>query len=141
MENYNERYSRHFPLKSIGKKGQERLAKSRILIAGMGGLGTISSELLASVGVGYLRIVDYDVVEMSNLPRQKLYDESEINEAKVEVASKKLKIRNPYIIIDEHNTRVDALSSIALLEDIDIVVDGLDKFSSFKKHCFRLQEV
>ena len=132
MENYNERYSRHFPLKSIGKKGQERLAKSRILIAGMGGLGTMSSELLASVGVGYLRIVDYDVIEMSNLPRQKLYDESEINEAKVEVASKKLKVRNPYIIIDEHNTRVDALSSIALLEDIDIVVDGLDKFSSRK---------
>ena len=54
----------------------------------MGGLGTISSELLASVGVGYLRIVDYDVIEMSNLPRQKLYDESEINEAKVEVAVK-----------------------------------------------------
>ncbi|KKK48034.1 hypothetical protein LCGC14_3149180, partial [marine sediment metagenome] len=84
-----ERYSRHFPLASIGIENQRLLSQKRILIAGMGGLGTVSSELLASIGIGYLRIVDFDVVEVSNLPRQKLYEESDIGKSKVDVAEEK----------------------------------------------------
>ncbi|OLS24116.1 MAG: Molybdopterin-synthase adenylyltransferase [Candidatus Heimdallarchaeota archaeon LC_2] len=125
-----ERYSRHFPLASIGIENQRLLSQKRILIAGMGGLGTVSSELLASIGIGYLRIVDFDVVEVSNLPRQKLYEESDIGKSKVDVAEEKLKLRNPNIEIDAQATRLDALSVTTLLEDIDLIIDALDSFSS-----------
>ena len=87
---FDEFYSRHYPLASIGRENQLKLKYRRILIAGMGGLGTVSSELLASIGVGIIRIVDYDVVERSNLPRQKLYSEYDIGRAKVEVAEVRL---------------------------------------------------
>jgi len=136
-QDFNDRYSRHFPLNSIGKKGQLKLQNRRVLIAGMGGLGTVSSELLASIGVGYLRLVDYDVIERSNLPRQKLYTVKDIGKSKVEVAETRLQERNPQMEIDIHATRIDALSANSLLEEIDLVIDGLDKFSS-RRALFRV---
>lgn len=128
VEEFDERFSRHFPLKSIGMANQKILATKRALIAGLGGLGTVSSELLASIGIGNLRIVDFDVVEISNLPRQKLYNEVDIGKAKVDVAEERLKLRNPFISIDPQPTRIDAISSASLVENIDVVVDGLDLF-------------
>ncbi|MHA2252000.1 MAG: HesA/MoeB/ThiF family protein, partial [Candidatus Kariarchaeaceae archaeon] len=129
---FDERYSRHYPLRSIGKENQRKLKFRNVLVAGMGGLGTSSSELLASLGIGNLRIVDYDVVELSNLPRQKLYADADLSKAKVDVAEEKLVLRNPTINIDPHATRIDALSAPQLIDDVDAIVDGLDRFSTRK---------
>ncbi len=125
-----ERYSRHFPLSSIGINNQRVLSQKKVLVAGMGGLGTVSSELLASLGIGFLRIVDFDVIEVSNLPRQKLYTEADIGKSKVDVAEEKLRLRNPNIEIDTQATRIDALSVTTLLDGIDLIIDGLDTFST-----------
>lgn len=125
-----ERYSRHFPLSSIGIENQRILSQKKVLVAGMGGLGTVSSELLASLGIGYLRIVDFDVIELSNLPRQKLYSEADIGKSKVDVAEEKLRLRNPNIEIDAQATRIDALSVTTLLDGIDLIIDALDTFSA-----------
>lgn len=127
---FDEYYSRHFPLRSIGKDNQLKLQAKKVLVAGMGGLGSASAALLASLGVGYLRIVDFDVVEISNLPRQTIYRVEDVGKAKVEVAAKRLEERNPFIKIDVQPTRIDAISANSLLEGIDVVVDGLDLFSS-----------
>jgi adenylyltransferase/sulfurtransferase len=129
---FDERFSRHYPLNSIGKENQRKLKFRSALIAGMGGLGTSSSSLLSSIGVGNFRIVDYDVVERSNLPRQDLYFESDIGKAKVDVAEERLRQRNPYIKIDAQATRIDAMSSYQLLDSMDCVIDGLDTFTSRK---------
>ncbi len=102
------------------------------MIAGMGGLGTASSELLASIGIGNMRIVDYDVIELTNLPRQKLYNESDIGKAKVDVAEERLILRNPTVNIDPKPTKIDALSVNSLIDGIDVIVDGLDLFSTRK---------
>ncbi|MHA2098617.1 MAG: HesA/MoeB/ThiF family protein [Candidatus Kariarchaeaceae archaeon] len=127
---WNERFSRHFPLQSIGETNQKILSEKKALIVGLGGLGTVSSELLASIGIGHLTLVDFDVVEISNLPRQKLYNETDVGKSKVEVAEERLKIRNPNISIDAQATRLDALSVNQLIDQADIIIDGLDSFSS-----------
>ena len=133
MENsFDERYSRHYPLRSIGRDNQVLLKSKSALIVGVGGLGTVSSELLASIGIGHLRIVDYDVIELSNLPRQKLYTEDDIGKAKVDVAEERLLKRNPNMTVEAFTTRVDALSAASLLDGMDVVIDGLDRFSSRK---------
>ncbi|MEM2989539.1 MAG: ThiF family adenylyltransferase, partial [Candidatus Bathyarchaeia archaeon] len=81
-----ERYSRQVALRLIGPRGQGRIREGRVAIAGIGGLGSISAIQLASMGVGYLRLVDHDFVELSNLQRQPLYDTHSLGEPKVEVA-------------------------------------------------------
>lgn len=124
------RFSRHFPLNSIGLENQRLLKGKKVLIVGMGGLGTVSGELLASIGVGNLVLVDFDIIETNNLPRQKLYNDNDVGKSKVEVAEERLKIRNPYVNIEVHTTRLDALSVNQLLDDVDVIVDGLDSFSS-----------
>jgi adenylyltransferase/sulfurtransferase len=127
---WNERFSRHFPLKSIGEKNQKTLGQKSALVVGLGGLGTVSSELLASIGIGHLTLVDFDVIELSNLPRQKLYNETDIGKSKVDVAEERLKLRNPNISISAHATRLDPLSVNQLIDKVDIIIDGLDSFSS-----------
>ncbi len=127
---FSSYYSRHFPLNSIGKDGQKLLAKRHVLVAGVGGLGTISSDLLAGLGIGKLTIADFDVVEQSNLPRQPLYTFNDMGMAKVDVAAKRLSERNPSIEINPVAIRLDGLSVKELLDDVDLVVDGLDRFSS-----------
>lgn len=133
----DERYSRHFPLRSIGKQGQLKLRSRRVLVAGVGGLGTSSAELLASIGVGFLRLVDYDVIEESNLPRQRLYTVDDIGKSKAEQAEENLSKRFPGIEIEARTDRIDPLSAAGLLDEIDVIVDGLDRFTS-RKSLFRV---
>src|SRR4030043_519129 len=92
---YDEYYSRQIILKELGSKGQRRLAESKVAVVGLGGLGTVSSLYLALAGVGYLRLVDQDTVELDNLHRQVLYSPDDLLFPKVEVSAKKLRKANP----------------------------------------------
>lgn len=124
-------YSRQIVLPDFGESGQEKLKEARILIAGIGGLGTFSSLLLAEMGVGYLRIVDRDLIEQSNLHRTPLYTEKDLDLAKVEVAATHLKRLNPVMTVDTHACHINNGNIEELLEEgIDLVIDGLDNFAT-----------
>lgn len=126
--NFDSYYSRHFPLKSIGYKNQKILQTKTVLIAGVGGLGSVSSELLASYGIGKLILVDYDIIEQSNLARQKLYTLDDLGKPKIEIAKAALLRRNPSIVIEIRSEVIDETSVDKLLAGVDVVVDGLDRF-------------
>ena len=99
-DNELKRYSRQIVLREIGIKGQEKLKNSRVCIIGIGGLGCYSAIQLTSMGVGYIRLIDQDVVDITNLHRQILYDTESIGYPKVEIAQKRLKALNPNVKID-----------------------------------------
>ncbi|MGD0451575.1 MAG: ThiF family adenylyltransferase, partial [Candidatus Bathyarchaeia archaeon] len=92
-----EFYSRQLIMKELGEKGQARLAKSKVAVVGAGGLGTVSSLYLALSGVGYIRLIDQDIVELQNLHRQILYTSADLHYPKAEVAAKRLQELNPLI--------------------------------------------
>jgi len=126
----NDKYSRLRILPTIGLKGQESIAKAKIGIFGLGGLGSWSSLLLTQMGVGFLRLVDRDVVELSNLPRTPIYDLDSVDLPKAERAAKFLKKLNPDILIEEMTTNIDESSVESLVKGLDIVIDGLDNVST-----------
>ena len=128
MIEFDTYYSRHFPLTSIGKKNQLKLKMKTALIVGMGGLGNVSLNLLVSLGIGTIKIVDFDVVEESNLARQHLFSVDDIGKAKVEVAKTRIMKRNPHVNIETFAVKADALNIETLLNNVDIVVDALDTF-------------
>ncbi|GAB3516863.1 molybdopterin-synthase adenylyltransferase MoeB [Pseudoxanthomonas daejeonensis] len=123
-----ERYSRHLRLAEVGIEGQRRLQDSHVLLVGAGGLGSPAAFYLAAAGVGHLRLVDDDVVDRSNLQRQILHVEAAIGTAKVESASERLAALNPRVRIEPVAARVTAANVEALLDGIDVVVDGSDNF-------------
>jgi molybdopterin/thiamine biosynthesis adenylyltransferase len=123
-------FSRQIVLTGFGEAGQIKLKKSRILVAGIGGLGTFSSLILAELGIGYLRIVDRDIIEQSNLHRTPLYTEADLGRAKVEIAAERLRELNPSMIVDIHACHIGLVNIDDLLENIDIVIDGLDNFET-----------
>jgi len=123
---YSQFYSRQLVLKELGKEGQEKLAKSKVAIVGLGGLGTVSSLYLALAGVGHLRLIDQDTVEPHNLHRQVLYTPKDLGYPKAEVSAKRLMEINPFINVElvPENVNVDNVEK--LLGGVDCVVDGLD---------------
>jgi len=123
---YDEFYSRQIALKELGRKGQRKLAQSRVAVVGLGGLGTISSLYLALAGVGYLRLIDQDVVETRNLHRQILYRPEDKSYPKVEMAASRLGKKNPLIQVEPVPENVNAHNVDKLLSGVDCVVDGLD---------------
>ena len=125
-----ERYSRHIILQDVGVEGQQKIMDSKVLIVGTGGLGAPAALYLAAAGVGKIGIVDQDVVEPSNLHRQVLYTHDDIGEAKVNVASQKLKRLNPYIEIVPHLVRLTAVNADSIFDGYDLVVDCTDNFAS-----------
>lgn len=125
-----ERYSRQIVLDEIGYEGQLRLKKGKVLLIGVGGLGSPIALQLTSMGVGNLRIVDRDVVELSNLHRQPLYSTDDIGYPKVEVAAAKLKAKNPDVKIEALTVSVNQDSVKELIKDVDVVVDGLDSIET-----------
>ncbi|MHA2248084.1 MAG: HesA/MoeB/ThiF family protein [Candidatus Hodarchaeales archaeon] len=124
------RYARQIVLADVGTAGQVKIRQARILVVGVGGLGTFSSLLLAEIGVGYLRIVDRDIVESTNLHRTPLYTTIDLDRAKVEVAADRLKQLNPLMTIDTHACHIGSANINDLLEGIDIVIDALDNFET-----------
>lgn len=126
------RYSRQVLFKPIGEEGQRRLLNSRAVIVGMGALGTIIANHLVRSGVGYVRMIDRDLVELSNLQRQSLYDEEDAaaNLPKVIAAEKKLKKINSTVKIEAIIADVNLTNAEELLTGFDVIVDGTDNFTT-----------
>jgi sulfur-carrier protein adenylyltransferase/sulfurtransferase len=127
--NYN-RYQRQIQLKEIGQVGQDKIAKAKVLIIGAGGLGCPALQYLAAAGVGTIGIIDFDVIEMSNLQRQILYTVDDIGRSKAITAAKKLELLNPEIKIDIYNFQITNKNALEILENYDIIIDGSDNFAT-----------
>ena len=125
-----ERYSRQMLVAGIGEEGQRRLLASRVLVCGCGALGSVLADSLARAGVGFLRIVDRDFVELSNLQRQVLFDEDDVagRAPKAVAAAEKLARINSDITIEPIVADIDHTNILRFLDGIDLVVDGTDNF-------------
>ncbi|MBN8768766.1 MAG: molybdopterin-synthase adenylyltransferase MoeB [Stenotrophomonas nitritireducens] len=125
---FHDRYSRHLLLPQVGEAGQRRLQRSRVLVVGAGGLGAPAAFYLAAAGVGRLRIVDDDVVERSNLHRQIIHVDAATGCAKVDSARERLLALNPHIEVEAIQERVTSGNVDALMDGVDVVLDGSDNF-------------
>ncbi len=135
-----EKYSRQVMLEEIGYEGQLRLKKAKACVVGVGGLGNPIVTRLVAMGIGTIRIVDRDVIELSNLHRQTMFDESDIGQIKVEVAAKKLKKMNPDTIIEALPVSVNDYTALDVVEGCDVVIDALDSVNarySLNKACIK----
>ena len=138
-----ERYQRQILLPEIEVEGQEKLRKARVLTVGVGGLGCPITLYLCGAGVGHLGLIDDDHVSISNLPRQVLYDESDIGKPKVSCAIRHLQAKNSDIHIEGYPFRLDKENAEALIAKYDIVVDGCDNHATrylISDVCHRLQK-
>jgi molybdopterin/thiamine biosynthesis adenylyltransferase/rhodanese-related sulfurtransferase/molybdopterin converting factor small subunit len=122
------RYSRHLIMPEVGLEGQSKLKSASVLIIGAGGLGTPSATYLAAAGVGRIGIVDFDVIERSNLHRQVLYSEHDIGKSKADIARARLLEINPNISVEVHKVRLDSSNALEILGAYDIILDGTDNF-------------
>ena len=136
-----EYYSRQTILKEFGEKGQAKLKHLRVAIIGLGGLGTVSSLYLTLAGVGHLRLIDQDTVELANLHRQILYTPGDLGYPKVEVAAKRLSRMSPTVKVEPVPENFNADNAEKLLSGVDCVVDGLDNMRSrylVNRSCIKL---
>ncbi|HUZ02279.1 MAG TPA: ThiF family adenylyltransferase [Thermomicrobiaceae bacterium] len=124
------RYARQVIFPAIGAVGQERLGRSRVCLIGVGALGSHVADLLVRAGIGYLRLVDRDVPELTNLQRQSLYDESDLDSGvpKAVAAARRLAAANSEVELDPHVADVNQGNVEALIADVDLVIDGSDNF-------------
>jgi len=122
------RYSRHLTLPDVGLEGQSKLRDARVLLVGAGGLGSPAALYLAAAGVGTLGLVDFDLVDLSNLQRQILHGTSGIGSAKTESARARLRDINPHVQLATFAERLTSANALTILRDFDIVVDGSDNF-------------
>jgi molybdopterin-synthase adenylyltransferase len=139
-----ERYSRQIVLKDIGTKGQKKIISAKVLIVGMGGLGSPVAEFLARAGVGSIGIVDDDKVSLSNLHRQSLYNTNDIGKFKVQVARVKIKKINPNIKIKDYKIRLNKNNFKKIIKDYDYIVDGSDNFSTkflLNDFCYKFKKI
>ena len=119
-------YNRQTVMRELGAEGQLRLSEAKVAVVGAGGLGTVSSLYLALAGVGYLRIVDQDTIEVPNLHRQILYTADDVQYPKVEAAVKRLRKVNPLLKAEAVSENVNVSNVEKVLAGVDCVVDGLD---------------
>jgi len=128
VEHQPSRYSRHTLLAMVGERGQERIQQGRVLVTGLGALGSLIAMLLARAGVGFLRIADQDAPELHNLHRQILYDEADAASglSKAWIAEKRLRRSASNIVIEAVEARIGADNIGNLIRDVDVVVDALD---------------
>jgi molybdopterin/thiamine biosynthesis adenylyltransferase/rhodanese-related sulfurtransferase len=122
------RYSRHLLIPDVGLEGQRKLKAASILVLGTGGLGSPVALYLAAAGVGHIGLVDYDVVDFSNLQRQVIHGTSTINKLKVESARQRLLDLNPEIDVEVYNEPFTSENAMRIAQDYDIIVDGTDNF-------------
>jgi len=122
------RYSRHLIMPEVGMEGQRRLKAASVLMIGTGGLGAPVGMYLAAAGVGRIGIVDFDVVEASNLQRQIIHGTRDVGRPKIESARDRLRDINPHIEIETHETRLTSQNALRLFANYDAIVDGTDNF-------------
>lgn len=133
-------YSRQTVLSELGHKGQQKLRRSKVAIVGLGGLGSASSLYLALAGVGHLRLVDQDTVELTNLHRQLLYSLEDIRYPKVETAAKRIHQINPEVQVEPIPENANRSNIERIVKDMDCVVDGLDNMKTrylLNRACFK----
>src|SRR5690606_3835275 len=122
------RYNRHIIIKDFGLEAQKKLKAARVLVIGAGGLGSPALLYLAAAGVGTIGLVDFDVVDDSNLQRQVLFGVNEVGKPKVEAARQRLQSLNPFINLEVHNVQLTSANALELIAKYDIVADGTDNF-------------
>ncbi|MCS6783950.1 MAG: molybdopterin-synthase adenylyltransferase MoeB [Candidatus Caldarchaeum sp.] len=122
------RYGRHLIIPEVGMAGQKKLKGARVLVVGTGGLGSPISLYLAAAGVGHIGLVDFDVVDESNLQRQVLYTTRDVKRPKLQAAAERLTALNPYIEVETYETRLTSENALDIIKNYDIVVDGTDNF-------------
>src|SRR5689334_10119359 len=122
------RYSRHLIMPEVGMEGQQKLKAARVLCIGAGGLGSPLALYLAAAGVGTLGIVDFDVVDYTNLQRQIIHSTADVGRKKLESAAEKLKAINPFLNLRTFDTRLSSANALDLFRDFDIIADGTDNF-------------
>ncbi len=125
-----QRYSRHLSLPSVGTSGQQKLKAARVLIVGAGGLGSPTALYLAAAGVGTLGLVDFDVVDVTNLQRQILHGTSDVGRLKLDSARDRLYDINPFVQVIPHHAQLTSANALEIIRDYDIVVDGTDNFAT-----------
>lgn len=124
------RYSRHILIPEVGLEGQRRLKSSKVLVIGAGGLGSPVLMYLAAAGVGTIGIIDFDVVDESNLQRQIIHGQSDISRLKAESARDAMTEINPYVSVQLHCERLEAVNAVALIAAYDLIIDGTDNFAT-----------
>ena len=125
-----KRYSRHIIMGDVGSAGQRKLIQSKALIIGAGGLGSPSAVYLALAGVGTIGIVDFDVVELSNLQRQILHHTGDVGRSKVESAKDNIKSYNPDVNVVLHDVRLESDNAMDIINQYDLVINGADNFAT-----------
>jgi adenylyltransferase/sulfurtransferase len=124
------RYSRHLIIPDVGMAGQKRLKNAKVLVVGAGGLGSPALLYLAAAGVGTLGIIDFDVVDESNLQRQIIHGQSDIGKPKAVSAKESIQEANPYVEVVLHEERLDSTNVMEIFAPYDLIVDGTDNFAT-----------
>ena len=124
------RYARHIVLPEIGGAGQQKLKAARIVVVGVGGLGSPAVQYLAAAGIGTLVLIDDDQVSLSNLQRQVLHTTTDIDQPKVVSGQSAIAALNPNVTVECHQTRIDESNCASLLQGADVVLDGSDNFAT-----------
>ena len=122
------RYGRHLVLKEVGTSGQRKLKSARVLLVGAGGLGSPAALYLAAAGVGTLGLVDFDVVDMSNLQRQVIHGTSDVGRPKLDSAADRIREINPHVHVEKFETALTSQNALEIAASFDVVVDGTDNF-------------
>jgi sulfur-carrier protein adenylyltransferase/sulfurtransferase len=122
------RYSRHLLLNEVGFGGQRRLKASRVLLVGAGGLGSPTALYLAAAGIGTLGLVDFDVVDLTNLQRQVLHGTRDVGRPKLASATDRIRDINPHVTVEPFETRLAASNALDIVREFDLVIDGTDNF-------------
>ena len=125
-----QRYSRHLILPQVERPGQQRLKAARVLVIGAGGLGSPVALYLAAAGIGTLGLVDFDVVDVSNLQRQLLHGTGDVGRLKLDSARDRIRDVNPHVHVETYPTRLTSANALDIIGDYDIVVDGTDNFAT-----------
>src|SRR4029079_15905731 len=125
-----QRYSRHLILPDVALDGQKRIKAARVLLIGAGGLGSPAALYLAAAGVGNVGLVDFDVVDVTNLQRQVLHGTSAVGQSKLESARDRIADLNPNVEVETHETRLTSANALEIMREYDVIVDGTDNFAT-----------
>lgn len=125
-----QRYARHLTIPDVGSEGQRKLKAARVLCIGAGGLGSPVTMYLAAAGIGHIGIVDFDVVDFSNLQRQLLHGTEDVGKKKIESAVERLRSINPEVTVETYDTRLSAENAAEIAEPYDLIIDGTDNFET-----------